>query len=103
MRVNALANIQVLTVMSVTWLRTTSTNNINSYDSHMTWDPAHCPLTLRYMLVPVDSGVVLPHHVPRVIGGREVLWTQVCVGEGGDHVGANGGLEETAGRYIGTC
>ena len=55
------------------------------------------------MLVPVDSGVVLPHNVPRVIGGREVLWTQVGIGEGGDHVGANRGLGETAGRYSGTC
>jgi len=52
------------------------------------------------MLVPVDSGIVHPLDVPRVIGGREVLWTKVGVGERGDHVGGNWGLEETAGDVV---
>ena len=62
----------------------------------------YCPLTLRYMLVPVDSGIVHPLDVLRVIGGREVLRTKVGVGERGDHMGWNRGLEETVGTY-GTC
>ena len=54
------------------------------------------------MLVLVDSGIVHPLDVLRVIGGREVLRTKVGVGERGDHMGWNRGLEETVGTY-GTC
>ena len=53
-------------------------------------------------MVLIDSGIVHPLDVPRVIGGREVLRTKVGVGERGDHVGWNRGLEETVGAY-GTC
>ena len=45
------------------------------------------------MLVSVDGGVVQPADVSRIVGGREVLRSEVGVWERGGHMSTNWGLQ----------